>query len=356
MRIPSLILITFFLMITIATGCQSEPQATPFAATLVSTQSVANIATQTTPTPRPPTATITPTATATYTLTPSPTPTNTATYTPTLTFTPTLTLTPSITPTLAPVAFFSFARPIAEGGVNVIDYGYAYGSTAQGNWSPHHGVEFQNPKGTPVLAAGNGTVYHAGTDLEHIFGPYADYYGNLVIIEHDFLSPDGQKVYSLYGHLDRVDVETGQEITEGDRIGVIGATGIAIGSHLHFEVRLNDPDSFGASSNPELWLRPFPRYGVIAGRVTDATGQTAHDIAVQLRRAERSVTVRTAYTYTDDPLINSNIIWKENFTMGDIPEGDYDVLVSNRNGKILFQETVTVLPNDITWVDISLAD
>lgn len=356
MRIQVLILTSLFLVMALASACQSEPQATPFAATIASTQSVANIATQTTPTPRPPTATSTPTATATFTETPTPTLTNTATYTPTRTLTPTLTLTPSITPTLEPVAFFSFARPIAEGGNNILDYGYAYGTTAQGNWSPHHGVEFQNPKGTPVLAAGNGTIYYAGTDLERVFGPYADYYGNLVIIEHDFRSPDGQPVYSLYGHLDRVDVETGQSISEGDRVGVVGATGIAIGSHLHFEVRLSDPDSFGASSNPELWLRPFTRYGVIAGRVTDSAGNIAHDTAVQLRRAERTTTFRTAYTYTDDPLINSNIIWNETFAMSDIPEGDYDVLVSNRNGKILFKETVSVTPNEITWVDIVLAD
>ncbi len=331
-------------------ACVSGATQTPFAVTVPALDNggAAVIATQPTPTSRPPTLTHTPSATPTPTATASPT------VTPSPSFTPTYTFTPSITPTLAPVAFFQLARPIAPGGTDYVDRSYPFGSTALGNWPVHHGVEFQNPRGTPVLAAAGGTVYYAGSDAERVFGPRLDYYGNLVILAHDFTALDGRPVYSLYGHLDELDVETGQQVALGDRLGRVGDTGIAIGPHLHFEVRVGDPDSFSASHNPEMWLRPYATYGMIAGRVVDAQGAYLPEVIVHIKRAGRSSVFRTAYSYADDPRINRDSVWNENVTVGDIPEGRYDVIVSTRFGQVRFAQEVEVRAGAITWVEIKL--
>lgn len=329
----------------------ATPTAQSVAVTLAPTQAAVVLATAIPTTERPPTETPTLTPSLTPTLTP------TFTVTPTLTWTPTLTLTasetpiPSPTPTLAPVEFFALARPIASSGVDYIDRSYPYASTGQGNWEVHHGVEFQNPRGTPVLAPAPGTVYYAGDDSTNLFGPYLSYYGNVVVITHDFKSPDGLPVFTLYGHLDKLEVETGQRIDTGHQIGSVGATGIALGPHLHFEVRVGEPGDFGATRNPELWLHPYRTYGVIVGRVANSAGDLLPEVALQVRRAGRSAVYRYVWSYADNGLINSDNLWGENFTLGDVPAGDYDVIISDRNGKTHFKQTVSVVADRITWVD-----
>ncbi len=382
-----LLLITIVLTLS---ACGGEA-ATPFAATLPATQAV-NVLPTLTPSHTPtvtntPTPTLTPTATPTYTptLTPSNTPTLTPTLTPssTPTLTPSLTPTPSDTPTPIPTATFAnpednpnftppptwtpppsdssasvadhyiLRRPIPNSRTDFIDRTYPYGSTAGGRYRVHHGVEFQNPVGTPILAAANGTVYYAGDDIGRVFGPQADYYGQLIIIQHAAQSPEGLPVYTLYGHVSRVDVTTGQSVAAGDTIGVVGAEGIAIGPHLHFEVRVGDPDCFCATRNPELWIHPYFGYGTLAGRVTDATGNSLQEVTLQVERAEvpRGVP-RYAFSYADNS-VNSDPTIGENFTLGDLPADYYDVTV-RANGRRLFQQVVYVHPNQTTWLDVQL--
>lgn len=311
--------------------------------TLAPTQAAAVLAS-----PVPPT--IAPTFTATPT--PSPTLTLTPSRTPSATHTPSITPTASPSPTLTPVAFFPLARPIAGGGTDFVDRSYPYGSTGKGNWEVHHGVEFQNPRGTPVLATAPGEVFFAGDDSATRFGPYTGYYGNLVVILHDFRSPDGVGVFTLYGHLDRVDVEAGARVETGQHLGSVGATGIALGPHLHFEVRLDDPYDFGATRNPEFWLRPYRTYGMIAGRLTDATGAPLPEVEIQIRRAGRSAVYRYITTYADRGQVKPDNLWGENFALGDVPAGDYDVIVSTRDGRVRYRGTQTVIADDIAWVEI----
>lgn len=334
------------LCLLLLTACHAAPAdnttGAAFAVTLAPTQGAVAL------------ATAVPTTTPTLTLTPSFTPSATVTPSLTVTPSPTLTHTPSITPTLAPVETFYLARPIASSGVDYVDRSYPYASTAQGNWEIHHGVEFQNPRGTPVLAAAPGTVVYAGDDSAALFGPYLGYYGNLVVIQHDFRSPDGLAVFTLYGHLDRVRVEAGQRVETGTSIGTVGATGIALGPHLHFEVRLDSPHDFGATRNPELWLRPYPRHGVLAGRVTDAQGVLQAGVALQVRRAGRSVVYRDVWSYEEGGQVNADTLWRENFVLGDVPEGDYDIVIGDRSGRIRFRQTVSVQPGQLTFVEVVL--
>lgn len=322
---------------------------------------------------QPPTSTYTPTYTPTPSLTSTETSTPTLTYTPTQTFTPTLSPTaiiiasatpgaavdengtpiPSWTPPpLDPASeiadHYHFSRPIGDEDVNYVARTYPYGSTA-GGLQTHLGVDMENPSGTDVIAAGDGVVYYAGDDTSTQFGPATSYYGNLVVIKHAFNAPDGQAVFSLYGHMQRVDVQTGQVVKRGDSLGIVGSTGVAFGPHLHFEVRVGDANSFHSTRNPELWIFPYRKFGTLVGRVTDASGTVLFNAPVQVK----SVNI-TRYTYTyADTLVNPDTVFGENFVIGDLPANYYEVSV-NDNGRVRFRKIVYVYPDRSTWIDVKL--
>jgi len=88
---------------------------------------------------------------------------------------------------------------------------------------PHAAVDIRLPAGTPVRAIADGQAAFAG---EQFFG------GRSVVIDH------GGGVFSVYYHLKEHSVAEGQEISRGDRVGSVGATGRATGPHLHFGVRV----------------------------------------------------------------------------------------------------------------------
>ena len=104
----------------------------------------------------------------------------------------------------------------------------------------HAGVDLVAPTGTPIFAAGDGTVVGAGPN-----GPY----GNWIRIDHP------GRVTTIYGHLSAFgpDIKPGAEVKEGQLIGLVGNTGRSTGSHLHFEVWRNG-QSVDPMASPELKL------------------------------------------------------------------------------------------------------
>jgi len=87
----------------------------------------------------------------------------------------------------------------------------------------HTGTDIAAPKGTKIMAAGNGEV---------IVAKYYGGYGNAVIIDHN-----GK--WTLYGHMSKISVKEGQQVKTGQKIGEVGSTGNSTGNHLHYEVRIN---------------------------------------------------------------------------------------------------------------------
>jgi murein DD-endopeptidase MepM/ murein hydrolase activator NlpD len=246
-----------------------------------------------------------------------------------------------------------FQRPIPSDYANWTDRIYPYGSTRGGSFRVHHGVEFFNPVGIPVLAAGAGVVVTAGADDQVQFGPQADFYGNLVVIRHgqQYL---GQYLYTLYGHLSQVSVVEGQPVSAGDIIGLVGGTGVANGgAHLHFEVRVGT-NSYDATRNPELWLLPFPGWGTIAGRVIWPDGSLVYAAPLLIQRADDPTLFvrRSVYTYADGT-VNPDDVLGENFTTPDIEPGPYEVVF--KDGTSTQRELVWVYPGRTSFVIIQVS-
>lgn len=280
---------------------------------------------------------------------------NAPTATETAVPTETATLQPTFTPPALPFTsnedHYWLQRPIAEGGTVWTDKSYSYGSTRGGTLSPHHGVEFYVPTGTEVLAAASGKVIVAGNDLSTAYGPQTNFYGNLIVIQLDS-TLDGQAVYNLYGHLSQLFVVEGQQVNALDPIALSGATGVADGPHLHFEVRLGQ-NSYENTRNPLLWLYPFPDYGTVAGRIIRPNGSLVEEAPISLRRidAPSRYLANTSYAGLT---VNPDDHWQENFAIDDVPAGYYEITVGS--GKTKVTQELWVFPYRTSFVEITFED
>ncbi|MGW4776999.1 M23 family metallopeptidase [Streptomyces filamentosus] len=107
----------------------------------------------------------------------------------------------------------------------------------------HSGQDFAVPVGTPVKAAGAGTVVKAGPNG----GGDGPAYGNAIVVRH------GNGTYSQYAHLSKIKVHIGQKVAAGQKIALSGNTGNSSGPHLHFEIRTTS--NYGSAVNPMAFLR-----------------------------------------------------------------------------------------------------
>ena len=218
---------------------------------------------------------------------------------------------------------------------------YQFGSTAGGQYRPHHGIDIANRLGTPVRAAAPGVVVFAGLDDPIAMGPYPNFYGNTVVIQLDRKLPvaGGEiDVFLLYGHLSRVTVTQGQRVAPDDIVGEVGMTGIAIGPHLHLEIRAG-ANTYQNSINPYLWVQPGAGEGAVAVRLVAADGRSWPGARLTLARFEegRAVWGRQIETYLDNENLLPNPSWGENGAMGDVPAGYY-VLIGNVQGEAVRAE------------------
>jgi murein DD-endopeptidase MepM/ murein hydrolase activator NlpD len=103
----------------------------------------------------------------------------------------------------------------------------------------HTGIDLAAPLGHPVYAAAAGVVVAASASTEG--------YGDHVVIAHD------SHTFTLYGHLESFAVHPGDQVRQGELIGLLGSTGNSTGPHTHFEVRID-----GVPADPGPLLPPLP--------------------------------------------------------------------------------------------------
>jgi murein DD-endopeptidase MepM/ murein hydrolase activator NlpD len=89
---------------------------------------------------------------------------------------------------------------------------------------PHEGIDVVAPQGTPIEAPAAGTVISAG---------WSTGYGNTITLDHGF------GLMTRYAHASRLLVRPGQRVARGERLALVGNTGLATSSHLHYEVHVN---------------------------------------------------------------------------------------------------------------------
>lgn len=126
-----------------------------------------------------------------------------------------------------------FAQPLDKLTVTS-SFGSARTYTAGGPVVYHYGADYPAKTGTPIHAVNDGTVVIAGNYPVR---------GGFVMIDH------GGGISSLYFHQSKVTAKVGQVLRRGDTIGLVGATGLAAGAHLHLEIRVR-----GEATNPSDWF------------------------------------------------------------------------------------------------------
>ncbi|MCA9973024.1 MAG: peptidoglycan DD-metalloendopeptidase family protein [Anaerolineales bacterium] len=257
-------------------------------------------------------------------------------------------------PMAAPLALhpddhYWLLRPIPSGSRNYDLEWYPFGNDVMlpelAPYRIHHGADFPNDPGTPVLAAGSGVVVHAGPLPSPRNG--VNYYGNTVIIRHDW-QWQGEDVYTLYAHTLELFVQPGDVVQAGQLLAGVGNSGQVSGPHLHFEVRVGS-NNYADTRNPNLWLAPFEGYGTLAGRFVDKNGRLISDATIRVIPITVAGPRRVQRTY--HPSILSDPVWRENFVVGDLPAGEYTLRLEAETAA--YQRRVTIYPGQTTFEVVS---
>jgi len=129
-------------------------------------------------------------------------------------------------------------------------------------WRAHRGIDYGAPRGTPILVTADGRISFIGRKGG---------YGKTIVIRH------GGTYSTLYGHMSRFKrgLRKGSNVNEGDVIGYVGSTGMATGTHLHYEFRVN-----GTHRDPLAYN--MPRSGKIPRRYRNEFLLTAQRLLDQL--------------------------------------------------------------------------
>ena len=246
-----------------------------------------------------------------------------------------------------PYDHFYFTRPIAADVVNWPLADYRYGAIWPGLANViHTGIDIDAPKGTTVMAAAAGKVIWVGYGLVKSLPNPEDPYGLAVMIKHDF-GYQGERLETVYAHLSEADVVLGQEVASGQRIGLVGNTGLTTGPHLHFEIRVEYSNYYYTTRNPELWLVPPQNWGILAGHIMQNswTPLYAQDVYVKSLENGNTWMVRT---YANSQALKEDDYYHENMVLSDLPEGKYQVYFFYKGATFL--TTISIHPGLVTYL------
>ena len=145
-----------------------------------------------------------------------------------------------------------------------------------GKWKRHEGVDFAAAIGTPIRAAGDGSIAFVGTQ---------NGYGNVVVIKH------WSNYSTAYAHMSRFGsgMHKGTKVSQGDIIGYVGTTGWSTGPHLHYEFRVNnhprDPMGVNMPNAQPLNGTDRQRFQVVANDMLHRFALLQPDVAIKVASA-----------------------------------------------------------------------
>lgn len=128
-----------------------------------------------------------------------------------------------------------FILPVAKNHCVTSEFNPARRNPVTGVVRPHNGIDLGDAQGTPILVVKDGTVTSARTNGG---------YGNQIVVDH------GGGLSTSYSHLSKMSVGKGQQVKQGEVIGLMGSTGNSTGPHLHLEIKQE-----GVAKNPRDYIQ-----------------------------------------------------------------------------------------------------
>lgn len=242
---------------------------------------------------------------------------------------------------------FRLNRPVKD---NVETNGsYLFGEPRyQDPQNSHRGIDILIRWDT-VKSASSGMVHFVGYNPNDTIGGFEpNGAGNYIVIKSQW---QGRWIFIYYMHLQRPLVNVNDLILTGQPIAISGNTGRSTGAHLHFEIRLDFPQSTSRKTkNPELWCA-ITGMGAIYGRVPNAANSTRVDIFPDPKPRPPYTTFSYALTYNfNDPYIGSDDIYNENYAIGDVKPGTYTIRALNG----AYVRAVTVSAGQVVNADLGV--
>ncbi len=253
---------------------------------------------------------------------------------------------------------FLFGRVLPPSYEDIPIAGYRFAARSPESGRLHGGIDIPAPEGTPVLAIGSGRVTWAGEGFTFGRPHKGDPYGLAVVVRHD-LGWQGHTLYSLYAHLERIDVQVGQWVAAGTPLGLVGTTGRSDGPHVHVEVRMRqgeEPPQHALLLNPELWIAPPIGWGVLVGQIYDPQGRLWDFGTLTIEPLDWTPAVRAlwqgrskiiTHTYGHAGGILADPYYEENFALNNLPAGRYRLRLVMDGHE--YKKTVMVYPGRVTF-------